>query len=311
MTTPSGSSRRRRSPPKVSIRCSSSSCSAARPPSSTCSPRRASAKARASVTDPTSLGARAVVSAAGAAAIARNGWSAASGPSGSCPARGNSDSSRPSSRRSQKPAGGSVIAVARIGSAIRPSASSRSIAAVSIGAVAPNARPSSFSPAAGSAPRSSLCFPTDQPHERRGGRPPLDHRHAVQLLEDARRLRIVERRQQRRRTRERRAARVERRLLGLVGDDQHPESAPRQQRRRDQARRLAPTDDHVVEVRVDHAAWSYRLRNGAFPGAAPRTRTRRPSTTTRRSAIARTTAGSRRCSSARMRARSASSSSSS
>ena len=150
-----------------------------------------------------------------------------------------------------------------------------------------------------------------EPDERRGERPPLDHRHAVQLLEDAHRLRIVERRQQRRRTRERRAARVERRLLGLVGDDQHPEATPRQQRRRDEARRLPSTDDHVVEVRVDHGTRSYRLRNGAFPGADPRTRTRRPSTTTRRSAIARTTAGSRRCSSARMRARSASSSSSS
>ena len=258
-----------------------------------------------------SLGARAVVSAAGAAAIARNGWSAASGPSGSCPARGNSDSSRPSSRRSQKPCGRErhrrrqdrlhdpaerVEPLDRGGQHRRRRAERAPQLLVAGGCIRPEVEP---------------LLSDRQPDEGRGERSPLDDRHAVQLLEDTQRLRIIERRQQRRRARERSSPRVERRLLRLVGDDQHPEPAPRQQRRRDQTRRFAPTDDHVVEVRVDHAAWSYRLRNGAFPGAAPRTRTRRPSTTTRRSAIARTTAGSRRCSSARMRARSASSSSSS
>ena len=78
---------------------------------------------------------------AGSDAIARNGCSAGSGANRSVVDFGSSDRTRPTSRRSQKPLGGRVIALAKIGSSSRAASPSRSITPPTEPPAAPNARP--------------------------------------------------------------------------------------------------------------------------------------------------------------------------
>ena len=148
----------------------------------------------------------------------------------------------------------------------------------------------------------------------------LQVRGDVQLLEHARGRRLVERRQQRRRRATASCRRPRTRADPARG------RAPARETRGARAARAAHRPGDLAAADDRRRRSSCPCRRGARPptspavrdcagsrptGAPPRMRTLRSSITTRRSAMARTTAGSSRCSSARMRARSDSSSSSS
>ena len=181
-------------------------------PRASCCPRRAISNARASPIGPTSCATSAAPWTAGDAAIARNGCSAGSGANRSVVGLGSSDRRRPTSRRSQKPFGGRVIALANSGSSSRAASREPLDHAADRAARGAECPPElAFLRGRDRASTSSRCPGSARRNDiSRRGRLALDQRGDVQLLEHARGRGLVQRRQQRRRRRQRHAAGVER-----------------------------------------------------------------------------------------------------